>query len=67
MKERMFIVFMVAGLLPVVMATLSASFILLDLSLLNPICWSKEARVASTAWVAFICVAILIGVANYYD
>lgn len=65
--KKIFIVFMIVGMMPIIISALSASFILLDLSLLNPICWNKVARSASAAWVAFISIVILIGVCNSYD
>jgi|TARA_R110000772_G_scaffold174521_1_gene286410 hypothetical protein len=65
--KKIFIVFMVAGIVPIIISALAASFILLDLSLLNPLCWNKVARSASVAWVAFMSIVILIAACNSFD
>ena len=64
--KKIFMVLIIVGVLPVIIGALSASFILLDLSLLNPICWNKVSRIASTVWLAFVSIIILIGVGNSY-
>ena len=64
MYKLLFKIFMIAGVLPIILSALAGSFILLDVSILNPLCWDQAGRVASSAWLGFILFVILIGLFN---
>jgi zinc transporter ZupT len=67
MIKLLFKVFMIAGVLPIMLSTMAGSFILLDVSVLNPIYWSQSGRVASSLWLGFVLGVIVISACNVSD
>ncbi|HHZ71436.1 MAG TPA: hypothetical protein EYN54_14430 [Methylococcaceae bacterium] len=59
MKLKLLKVFIIFAIVPVVLFAIALSFLMSDISLMNPFEWATAARFASLVWVMAISCCIL--------